>query len=195
MPGDTLRTFVALALDEADAGPLARWAESALGEVAGLRLVPAANLHATLVFCGSVARERAPEIVAAVEEEATGEGPFRLMPERVKALGSVVAVVYRTSDPERLAALQDRLAQRLVGAGLAKREERPWLPHVTVARARGRGVRLRLPRVEPPSGDLSPSGVAAYTTVPVPGGVTYRPLALIGLRADTTESAPRSRGG
>jgi 2'-5' RNA ligase len=195
MPG-SLRTFVALALGEADAASLASWAEQALRGVDGLRLVPAANLHATLVFCGMLEPPAREAVAEAVRAEAVGVPLAALEPWRVAVLGSVLAVTYEPAgEAGPLLELQHRLARRLTAAGLAPPEPRRWLPHVTVARAR-RGVRPRPGTVAPPSAGLSPSGVAAYTTVPVQGGVVYRPIAFIGPDEDTRarELAPDGGG-
>jgi 2'-5' RNA ligase len=194
MPGN-LRTFVALALDPGEASDLARWADKALAGVSAVRPVPAANLHATLVFCGMLRQPERDEVARITQAEAHGVPLPALAPKRVSALGSVVAVVYEPSgDAAPLRALQARLAERLAGAGLAPREDRPWLPHVTVARAR-RGVRPRPGRLEPPAARISPSGVAAYTSVPMQGGVAYRPIAFIGLDADTRAHDAPDGGG
>src|SRR3954471_18755289 len=107
---DRLRVFVALSLAPDEAEPLAGWAHAALGGVEGLRLVPPANLHATLVFCGWLAAEQAERVVTVTREEAAGEGAVPLVPERLAVLGSVVALLLRAGEgSERLAALQRRL--------------------------------------------------------------------------------------
>jgi 2'-5' RNA ligase len=135
------------------------------------------------------------EVARLTRAEAEGVPLAALAPRRVSALGSVIAVVYEpVGDAAPLLALQARLATRLSEAGLAPRENRPWLPHVTVARAR-RGVRPRLGRLDPPAADISPSGVAAYTSVPMQGGVAYRPIAFIGNDADTRAQVAPDRGG
>jgi 2'-5' RNA ligase len=194
MPG-SLRTFVALALAEPDAVALAGWASAALGGVREVRLVPQANLHATLVFCGMLQAPERDEVVRLTRAEAEGVPLPPLEPRRVSVLGSVVAAVYEPAgDAAPLLALQARLADRLAAAELAPRETRAWQPHVTVARSR-RGVRPRPGRIEPPSAGISPSGVAVYTSVPVQGGVAYRPLAFIGHDADTRAQRAPDGGG
>ena len=194
MPGN-LRTFVALALASADAGELAAWAGDALADVHDVRPVPALNLHATLVFCGMLQEPERTEVARLTRAEAESVPLPALAPRRVSALGSVIAVVYEpVGDAAPLLALQARLAARLSQAGLASHEDRPWLPHVTVARAR-RGVRPRPGRLAPPPADISPSGVAAYTSVPMQGGVAYRPIAFIGNDADTRAQVAPDRGG
>src|SRR4051794_38776877 len=124
MPGN-LRTFVALALAAADARELAAWATDALAGVRDVRPVPAANLHATLVFCGMLHEPERGEVARLTRAEAEGVPLATLSPRRVSVLGSVVAVVYEpVGDAAPLLALQARLAARLSAAGLAAHEDR-----------------------------------------------------------------------
>jgi RNA 2',3'-cyclic 3'-phosphodiesterase len=185
VPGN-LRLFVALTLEPSESERLAAWAAEALEARGGLRLVPAANLHVTLAFCGAVAEERVGEVVAHAREATAGLPSPVLHPVGVHAFGlAVVGVAHRIegeAEAERWSAAVVRLRSALTHAGLARPDDRPFRPHVTVARAR-RGVRVRVGGIEPPSGDLGPSGVAVYASLPVPGGVRYQPLAHIGFDA------------
>ncbi|HET6171496.1 MAG TPA: 2'-5' RNA ligase family protein, partial [Gaiellales bacterium] len=56
------RIFIAYTLPAESASAVAMWAAGTLG-AGELRVVPAANLHITLVFCGPVASERVEEVV------------------------------------------------------------------------------------------------------------------------------------
>ena len=69
------------------------------------------------------------------------------------------------------AGLAEDVQARLERLGVYRREGRPWLPHVTVARFRER-PRLRL---EPPAmGTFVPSDAAAYLSQLHPGGGAVR---------------------
>jgi 2'-5' RNA ligase len=66
--------------------------------------------------------------------------------------------------------LAEDLQGRLDGLGVYEREQRPWLPHLTVVRFRER------PRLEPPLpdlGEVSPSDAAAYHSVLRSSGAQY----------------------
>ncbi len=68
--------------------------------------------------------------------------------------------------------------ERLERLGVYRREGRPWLPHLTVARWRER-PRLRL---EPPAvGTFVPSDAAAYLSRLHPGGARYEVLESVAL--------------
>ena len=67
-------------------------------------------------------------------------------------------------------ALADELGARLERLGVYRREQRPWLPHVTVVRFRER------PRLDPPPPDLGEVGVvrsALYRSALGPAGARY----------------------
>ena len=76
------------------------------------------------------------------------------------------------------AALAERLFDGLEALGIYRREQRPWLPHVTVLRFRER------PRLDPPLPDLgrvSPSEAAVYHSVLRPSGAQYEVLESVAL--------------
>ena len=54
--------FIAYTLPAEAASALATWVEEALGGADELRLVPAENLHITLVFCGRLPADRVEEV-------------------------------------------------------------------------------------------------------------------------------------
>jgi 2'-5' RNA ligase len=75
-------------------------------------------------------------------------------------------------------ALAGDVQARLEALGAYRREERPWRPHLTVARFRER-PRLRL---DPPTmGTFVPSDAAAYLSRLHPGGAQYAVLESVGL--------------
>ena len=55
--------FIAYTLPAEAASALATWVEEALGGADAVRLVPAANLHITLVFCGRLPDDRVDEVI------------------------------------------------------------------------------------------------------------------------------------
>ena len=74
---------------------------------------------------------------------------------------------------ERATRLAERLHKRLERARVYQREQRRWLPHLTVMRFRT-PPRLRL---EPPDlGTFSPSDAAVYHSLLRPGGAQYEVL-------------------
>jgi 2'-5' RNA ligase len=76
------------------------------------------------------------------------------------------------------AALAGDLHERLEKLGVYRREERPWLPHLTVARFR---ERPRLRPAEPPARTFVPSDAAAYVSRLHPSGAQYDVLESVAL--------------
>ena len=75
-------------------------------------------------------------------------------------------------------ALADDVQARLEALGVYRREGRPWLPHVTVARFR---ERPRLQVESPAMRTFVPSDAAAYLSRLHPGGARYDVLASVAL--------------
>ncbi len=98
-------------------------------------------LHLTLAFLGNVPAESVADIAAAlsgvhVREAAVEVGEPAFLPAR----GAKRVVVLPLRDREgTLARLQADVSEALSARGLYAPPERPWLPHVTVARFRRPG--------------------------------------------------------
>ena len=135
--------FIAYTLPVETASTIATWAGDSLGDASGLRLVPADNLHVTLVFCGRLPAERVEEVVERTRAGIVVRRAPVFTPSRVRVLArSAVALELTADEPDR--ALRGwplgTLALELSSAGLRRQETREWTPHVTIARAR-RGQR------------------------------------------------------
>lgn len=105
----------------------------------GARWVLPEKLHLTLAFLGPVPDERLAVVVRAVEQGARGHAPFTL---RVRGAGTFggrarARVLWAGIDAPGLVELQAAIDGRLREAGF-ELEERPFKPHLTLARARER---------------------------------------------------------
>ena len=166
--------FIAYTLPVETASTIATWTGDSLGDAGGLRLVPADNLHVTLVFCGRLPAERVEEVVERTRAGIVVRRAPVFTPSRVRVLArSAVALELTADEPAR--ALRGwplgTLALELSGAGLRRQETREWTPHVTIARAR-RGQRPAT-ALEPPDVSVVPDAIAVLESVGVPGGVRY----------------------
>ena len=174
---ERLRLFLALRLPEPVLDVLETWQGAHLGG-GGVRIVPRGHLHITLAFLGL---RPAGELEAIVGElrAAAADAPadLRLAPSRYRETRSVAMLAL--DDPGGGAtSLADDVQARLEQLGVYRREGRPWLPHVTVARFRER-PRLEL---EPPTmRTFVPSDAAAYLSRLHPGGAQYVVLESVGL--------------
>lgn len=171
---ERLRLFCALRLPEPVLDALGRWQAQHL---AGGRIVPREHLHATLAFLGSTPASELQAITGALREAARDTGELRFSVDRYRETRSVGMVVCRdeTGEGGRLAL---RLFDRLEALGVFEREQRPWLPHVTVLRFRAP------PRLDPPLPDLGPfepSGAAVYMSSLRRAGAQYDVLESVAL--------------
>jgi 2'-5' RNA ligase len=146
---------------------LEAWQAPALA--GGGRIVPRANLHATLAFLGSRPAEEAPAIAAELAAAAAAASPIRLRLRTYRETRSVGMLVFDDLDGHGGRFALD-VFDRLERLGVYERERRPWLAHVTVLRFR------RPPRLRPPLpelGEVVPSDAAVYLSRLRPGGAEY----------------------
>jgi 2'-5' RNA ligase len=173
-----VRAFFGLPLPEEHRHALARYIAQCESIAPDFRWVPAANLHLTVRFIGSVDRklvediaDRLPESQLAAFEIALGDlGTFkrgRLV--RVAWLGLLSGV-------EAAQGLAARVEAACAAAGL-EAETRPFQPHLTLARARAR-LGSALPGL-PDAPKLRPwkaDELVLYQSHLTPKGSVYEPL-------------------
>lgn len=183
------RLFVALDLPDAVRARIVAWGREALTDPA-LRPVRPESLHVTLAFLGWTPEKevgRLGEIVAASRGEAPSVELGGPVPRPERGRPRLFAL---PADSPQTVALQARLQERLVSAGLYEPEKRPFWPHVTVARVRReeRGSKRpalvsKLPGAVPQ--DLLQPAVCRrmtlYRSELQPQGAQYTPLAQVEL--------------
>jgi 2'-5' RNA ligase len=172
---EKLRLFLGLRLPGAVLDEIGRWQRERLPS--GVRVVPREHLHITLAFLGHRPEGELDAIRGALRDAAAGAGRIRLTPVRYRETRSVGMLVLDDEGGEA-ARLAGEVQERLEELGVYRREARPWLPHLTIARWRAR-PRLRL---EPPAvGTFVPSDAAAYLSRLHPGGARYEVLESVAL--------------
>jgi 2'-5' RNA ligase len=177
------RLFVALELPGELRAALVQWRGEALaGRGSGpsaLAALAAESLHVTLCFLGSVPVGAAETIgtacvraVAGLERIALSLGPVVWLPlRRPRVLG------VRVADPSgALGRLQGGLAGALSRDGWYEPEERPFLAHVTVARAAGRGGVRSFEPLAPPTLAFAGERVTLFRSRLGGAGPHYEPL-------------------
>jgi 2'-5' RNA ligase len=119
------------------------------------------HLHITLAFLGHRPVDELESILTATRDAAAGARPMQLEPVRYRETRSVGMLVLSDEGGAAISLAED-LHHRLERLGVYERENRPWLPHLTVLRFRQR------PRLRPPLpelGPFSPSDAAVYHSV------------------------------
>ncbi|PJE57654.1 MAG: RNA 2',3'-cyclic phosphodiesterase [Candidatus Portnoybacteria bacterium CG10_big_fil_rev_8_21_14_0_10_38_18] len=108
------------------------------------------NLHITLVFIGYVTNDEMYEICNLVKEKAKQHEPFFINLEKI-ILGPPEKTPrmfwVEGAKSQELADLQNDLENALSGGGLAKKEIRPYKPHITLARFKYE-IAKSLPKVD-----------------------------------------------
>jgi 2'-5' RNA ligase len=182
---ESARLFVALELPADVVSELVSWRSRALAAVDGLRLLEPSSLHVTLCFLGSLSLATAGDVGEACARAASGRSEASglslsdivWLPRRRPRVAAV-----RVDDSSgALASLQAAVAGALLDGGWYAPDARPFLAHVTVARAGG-AARPQVPSSVP--GPLAvPFAGTSVTLFRSHPGSRYEPLRSVPLGA------------
>ena len=159
------------------------------------RPVRSEALHITLAFLGHVDPGRLREVTAAVDAATSSPAAVRSEPSTppeappLRLLQSIAlpprrprVLAVELDDPTgALTALQARISTALQDTGLYTPEPRHFLPHVTIARARGAIAREHAYVDVEPLEFVVPA-VTVYRSRTDPAGAVYEPLHRVPLR-------------
>jgi 2'-5' RNA ligase len=135
-----IRSFIAIELPEEVKGGLARLRDKLeRAEHTFVKWVDTGGIHLTLKFLGNIYFKQIAEITEVMKEASQEVSPFQL---QISGLGAFpnlkqprVVWVGVFGEVDRLLRLQQNIDSALVPLGFA-REERPFTPHLTLARVR-----------------------------------------------------------
>jgi 2'-5' RNA ligase len=137
---EQIRSFIAIELPEEVREGLARLKkELERDEHKFVKWVDPGGIHLTLKFLGNIPSKRVAEITEAIEEVAQGISPFHL---EISGLGAFPSLrqarvfwVGIGGELDKLSKFQQDIDSALAALGFAK-EERSFVPHLTLARIR-----------------------------------------------------------
>ena len=137
---EQIRSFVAIELPEEAKKGLARLRKQLeRDEHKFVKWVDPGGIHLTLKFLGNIPSKRVTEITEAMGKAVQGISPFRLEISGLGAFPSLkqarVLWVGIGGELDQLSKLQQNIDSVLAALGFA-REERPFVPHLTLARVR-----------------------------------------------------------
>lgn len=175
-----MRLFVALDLPGHVRAAISGWLGGALRSRDELRPVPEQGLHVTLAFLGPTAADRVERVWAAASAAARGQAAPLLTPGGVTGVPPrrprLFALDLADDDAGRARALSASVAGALADAGLHEPDERPFWPHVTLARVR-RGAKAAPPAAAPPALEpFTACVVTLYRSDPSRRGARYTAL-------------------
>ena len=137
---EQIRSFIAIELpEEAKEGLASLRKELERDEHKFVKWVDPRGIHLTLKFLGNIPSKRVEEITEAIEVAAQGIYPFHL---EIGGLGTFPSLrqarvfwVGIGGEVDKLSRLQQNIDSTLAALGFAK-EERSFMPHLTLARIR-----------------------------------------------------------
>jgi 2'-5' RNA ligase len=182
------RIFLALNFSVAVTRKIAEEVERRKAAIAGagfrVAWVPAANLHLTLRFLGSIGDELVEGVTGACKRVAARHAPIEA---RAGGLGAFPSLQkpnvlwVGVEAPPALGALQREVEAAMVELGLP-REERPYHPHLTAGRVKeGRGSLAELWTGEVQGGSCLLGEIVVYESKTRSAGAEYTARARIPL--------------
>jgi RNA 2',3'-cyclic 3'-phosphodiesterase len=144
------------------------------------RLVGQEKIHLTLKFLGDVAEDDLDSVKQALKPMRESRDPFEVstsdfgaFPTEKKARILWAGI---EEGQEHLRAMAEEV-ENLLEAASFERENRPYVPHLTLGRARTRRTTLDTTKTSPPTLRFTVSGVDLLESAPGKNGVTYSTLA------------------
>ncbi len=179
-----IRAFLALAFDEPMRARLADALERLKREVTGVRWLSPETIHLTLRFLGPSSPAALERLVGDVERAARACAPGEARVEGVGFFpphGPPHVIWAGVVVPPAVLELQAGCERASVAAGFP-REGRPFRPHVTLGRWRGRARRPAAPALDLGTTKLGP--VILYQSELRPQGAVHTPLRAFQLGAE-----------
>jgi RNA 2',3'-cyclic 3'-phosphodiesterase len=178
--------FVALDLPAPARAAIADWRDGLVAGRSDLRPVAPEALHVTLAFLDWQAEADAERIAAAAFDATSELRPPLLTPTELRAVPSRRPRLFAldlADEDERSGSLQAAVSAALEAGGFYKPEQRPFWPHVTLARVK-RGARATpLAGSPPPAEPFSAAELTLYRSTLRPQGALYESLARMRLGA------------
>lgn len=180
-----IRSFIAIDLPDAARGRLRSLADELKSSEAAVGWVRPEGIHLTLKFLGNVEPELIERIKPVLFEIASQSRPFSLQPFGCGAFPAIgqprVVWVGLRGDSEPLLRLRNAVEAAMVSFGF-RPEDRPFKPHLTLGRVRGRQrikslQQILLARRDFTAEPFDVAELVLYKSELRPDGARYTPLA------------------
>ena len=174
-----IRTFVAIFPPKEVREALFRAAQN-LPTSRDFRPVGHEKIHLTLKFLGDVAEEDLDTIENALQPISEGHEPFEVSTSSFGAFPSEkkarILWIGIEQGSEHLRTVAEAVENLLAPAGF-ERENRPYIPHLTLGRTRARRTKLDTSEASPPTFRFTVRGIDLVKSAPGKNGVNYSILA------------------
>ena len=182
-----MRVFIAALLPDDVIQLLGRHQKSVKSRIRGVKWENPRKFHVTLRFLGNLGEETLRHAVAATRTcaEEFEPIPFTLGPiGGFPGLQNPRVLYYGLNSAHGLVLLKRRLDALLADEGGIEPERREFVPHITMARAKGR-VSIHLPLPSPEAARGVVERVAVMESLTLPQGSRYRALSVFTLGVGT----------
>jgi 2'-5' RNA ligase len=144
------------------------------------RLVGQEKIHLTLKFLGDIAENDLDKIEQALQPIRERHDPFEVSTSNFGAFPSArkARILWAGVEEgsEHLRTVAENVENLLEPAGF-ERENRPYVPHLTLGRTRSRRTTLDTSEISPPALRFTVSGVDLVKSTPGKNGVIYSTIA------------------
>ena len=144
------------------------------------RLVGQEKVHLTLKFLGDIAENELDKIKQALQPIRERHDPFEVSTSNFGAFPSArkarILWAGLEEGSEQLRTVAENVENLLEPAGF-ERENRPYVPHLTLGRTRSRRTTLDTSEISPPTLRFTVSGVDLVKSTPGKNGVIYSTIA------------------
>ncbi|MEA1996571.1 MAG: RNA 2',3'-cyclic phosphodiesterase [Gemmatimonadota bacterium] len=186
-----MRTFIAVELPEGLKDEISRLTGRLKEHLPGVRWSRPSNIHLTLRFLGEIDPGRLDKLSRAVEQAVSPLEPFEVEVAGIGSFGgrSRPRVIWLgLESSEQLAALAEAVERAVFESGFG-RADKPFKPHLTLARVRKSLARVRKPLAGPPDWESiretarsdwpvwRVDGVKIIKSILTPDGPVYEPKA------------------
>lgn len=167
---ESWRIFIAVPISDAVKGRMADWCAAHRDSLIFQKWVHAGDYHITVQFLGDTPASKAWEAEQALSKELAGFPPFTLALSGIGAFGRAeqprVLWAGIEGEMDRLRELHEHVVSAMLSLGFTP-EERPYHPHVTLARKHGEGAAFDASAAGPPPdfGEFEVGGIAIYRTL------------------------------
>jgi 2'-5' RNA ligase len=144
------------------------------------RLVGQEKIHLTLKFLGDVAEDELDGVKQALQPVREGHVPFEVFTSKFGAFPSEkkARILWAGIEEgsQHLRTVTEDVQNLLEAAGF-ERENRPYIPHLTLGRTRARRTELNTRETSPPTLQFTVRSIDLVKSAPGKNGVTYSILA------------------